>query len=281
MIRIDGLIDAHVHLAMPDVPIGVPVEDLRSLGIAGAVEGGSYGALDYAAAAEHWRGQMPVFVYANVSPRGLRGPRGTWGPPADDPRAVFAATGTRPDGIKLRLGQHPERNDLDDARNARAVAAELGVRLMVHVTGATCDPDDLLALLRPGDVLTHCFCQPPFSLLDGAGKVRRRALEARDRGVMFDLARGAIGHFDPKVAAAAIDQGFAPDFISTDWAIQRDGSQGPNLIETMQEMLGLGMDVGKIIAAVTDAPMRFYGFAQTGAFTVRLSDDLELLGVEP
>ncbi len=193
MIRIDGLIDAHVHLAMPDVPIGVPVTDLRSLGIVGAVEGGSYGALDYAAAAKQWRGQMPVFVYANVSPRGLRGPRGTWGPPADDPRAVFAATGTRPDGIKLRLGQHPERNDLDDARNARAVAAELGVRLMVHVTGATCDPDDLLALLRPGDVLTHCFCRPPFSLLDGAGKVRRRAFEARDRGVMFDLARGAKG----------------------------------------------------------------------------------------
>jgi predicted amidohydrolase len=97
---------------------------------------------------------------------------------------------------------------------------------------------------------------------------------------MFDLARGAIGHFDLRVAAAAIDQGFPPDFISTDWAIQRDGSRGPNLIETMREMLGLGMGLDQIIAAVTVTPMRFYGLTPTGPAAIRLSDTLELLGID-
>jgi predicted amidohydrolase len=82
------------------------------------------------------------------------------------------------------------------------------------------------------------------------------------------------------VAAAAIDQGFPPDFISTDWAIQRDGSRGPNLIETMREMLGLGMGLDQIIAAVTVTPMRFYGLTPTGPAAIRLSDTLELLGID-
>ncbi len=279
MIRLGGLIDAHVHLAAPDVTIGVPIEDFRRIGVVGVVESGSYGVKDFEVAAARWRGQgMPVRVYANVSPFGLRDPRSEWGPPSDDPLSDFQAAGIRPDGVKVRLGQHSGRDDVQDAIRARDAAQALGIRLMVHVTGATCDPDKLLAALRPSDVLTHCFCTAPFSLLDGAGKVRKSAREARGRGVIFDLAHGATGHFDPMVAQAAIAQGFGPDFISTDWANQPHGGRGPDLVTAMRELLELGMSLEDVVTAVTEAPARAYGFAisQPGDESFVEFDDLLL-----
>jgi len=67
---------------------------------------------------------------------------------------------------------------------------------------------------------------------------------------------------------------------STDWAIQRDGSRGPNLIETMRETPRLGMSLDQIIAALTVTPMRFYELTLTGHAMIRLSDTLELLGID-
>ncbi len=280
--RLGGLIDAHVHLAAPDVKIGVPAADHHRLGVVGVVEAGSYGAEQFEAAAAAWRRQIAVRVFASVVPRGLRDPRHAWGPPSDDPLALFARTGIKPDGVKLRLGQSPGRDDLADARNALAAASAFGLRLMVHVTGATCDADALLDALRPGDVLTHCFCTPPFSVLDDTGRVRDSARRARERGVIFDLARGATGHFDPEVARRALAQGFAPDFLSTDWANQPQGHRGPNLIATMRELLHLGMAQEAILAAVTEAPARFYGFTippATNDSFVELTDDFTFVRV--
>ena len=69
----------------------------------------------------------------------------------------------------------------------------------------------ILDLLRPGDILTHCYSGAPniagqFTNIVQDGKLLPAALEAKKRGVHFDVGHGG-GSFDYTVAEAAIAQG--------------------------------------------------------------------------
>jgi dihydroorotase len=268
VIELAGFVDAHVHLATEGAALGVLIEDLRLQGVVAAVDAGTCGAVGYDAAARDWRGLMTVRAFANVVPTGLRGEKADWGEPPDDPLA--ALRGVRPDGVKLRLGESPQRDDLTDLLNARQAAIALGVPLMVHATNARLAPEHLLDALRPGDVLTHCFTRTrgagTFALLDEDGTVRRAARTAQERGVAFDVG-ASLRHFDAEVARRAIAQGFFPDFISSDatsWAFVRrlvpDAPEPLTLAAVARILIEGGLPFERAVAATTIAPAAFFGF---------------------
>jgi dihydroorotase len=74
--------------------------------------------------------------------------------------------------------------------------------------------DLILKKARPGDIHTHVFAQQ-FPILLPDGKLNPILLEARQRGVIFDVGHGA-GSFWFRNAVPAVQQGFVPDSISTD-----------------------------------------------------------------
>jgi dihydroorotase len=74
--------------------------------------------------------------------------------------------------------------------------------------------DLLLKKARPGDIHTHVFAQQ-FPILLPDGKLNPILLEARNRGVIFDVGHGA-GSFWFRNAVPAVKQGFVPDSMSTD-----------------------------------------------------------------
>lgn len=267
MVQLAGFVDAHVHLATEGAPLGVTAEELRSRGVVAAVEAGTSGAVDFDAAAKGWRSAMPVRVFANVVPKGLRGERKSWGEPPPDPLAGLR--GLRPDGVKMRLGESPHRDDLRDLLNAQHAAVALGVPLMVHVTGARLPPESLLDALRPGDILTHCYTRSrgkTFAIVDEDGRVLPAAWSARERGVAFDV--GASGrYFAPEVARAAVGQGFHPAFISSDassWAFLRtivpDMPEPLHIGAVARILVESGMPFEEALAATTTRPAQFYGF---------------------
>ena len=93
---------------------------------------------------------------------------------------------------------------------------------MCHIGGVADRPmmSQVLDLLRPGDILTHCYSGAPNLAGDGTnivqdGKLLPAALEAKRRGVIFDIGHGG-GSFDYTIAEAAIAQGCPPDTISSD-----------------------------------------------------------------
>ncbi len=269
MIELGGFVDAHVHLATDGALLGVQIEDLRLQGVVAAVDAGTCGALGFETAAREWRGEMPCRVFANVVPTGLRGEKATWQDPPDDPLAALA--GLRPDGVKVRLGESPHRDDFCDLVNARAAAAALGVPLMVHVTNARLDPAAMIDALRPGDILTHCFTRSrgagTFSVVDDAGKVLRAAWAARERGVAFDVG-ASLRHFAPEVGQAAVAQGFYPSFISSDatsWAFVRrlvpDAPEPLTIAAVARILVEAGLPFEHAIGATGAEPARFFGFA--------------------
>src|SRR4051794_36228023 len=85
---------------------------------------------------------------------------------------------------------------------------------MIHI-GQTVSPmPKILALLKPGDVVTHTYAPEPNSILDSSGRV---VAEARKRGIWFDVGVGRNGHLWWDVVDRAFKQGFVPYTVSTDW----------------------------------------------------------------
>jgi len=60
-------------------------------------------------------------------------------------------------GIKARIDRDTTRGTgLEPLRRARRLADRVGLPLMVHVGMAPPQLRDIVDLLRPGDILTHC-----------------------------------------------------------------------------------------------------------------------------
>ena len=111
---------------------------------------------------------------------------------------------------------------------------------MVHVIDMGMPLPELLAQLRPGDVVTHCFHGNDGGLLDADERVWPEAFAARERGILFDVGHG-VGSFTWRVARAALAQGFPPDTISSDIHAYNHAGPVHDLPRTLSKLLHLGM----------------------------------------
>lgn len=133
-----------------------------------------------------------------------------------------------------------------------------------------------LALLRQGDVVTYCFRKSPHCIVKD-GRVIDCVVDARARGVLFDLGHGC-GSFDFDVAETAIGCGFLPDTISTDLQAKHL-SQGTrhDLPLVMSKLRAAGMRELDIYKAVTMTPARLIGESEPRGLVTGAIADLTLL----
>ena len=119
--------------------------------------------------------------------------------------------------------------------------------------------EKLLVKMRPGDMHTHMFNDRQLEVINRFnGKLEPYMMEARKRGVLFDLGHGG-GSFLWPVATKAMAQGFAPDTISTDLhssSIMMPESDMPNC---MSKMMNLGMTLQDAILRSTVNPAKAIG----------------------
>ena len=134
---------------------------------------------------------------------------------------------------------------------------------------------DMLEKLAPGDIHTHVYAQH-IPLLDEERKVNDYVVEARERGVIFDLGHGA-GSFWFRIAVPAIEQGFLPDSISTD--LHRDSSLIPNahMPETMSKCLNIGIPLPDVVRRSTVNPAKEIRRPELGTLSVGAEADIAVL----
>ncbi len=159
---------------------------------------------------------------------------------------------------------------------AREVACRTDLPIAVHVSGEEPPLEELLPLLRPGDVMTHCFTGQAQRILDTDGQVRVVVREARSRGVLFDLGHGN-GSFTFAVARSALEQGFIPDTISTDLYYVNRVRPVKDLLTTMSKLLCLGLTLPEVIARTTCAPARILREPSLGTLRAGASADVAVL----
>jgi len=180
-----------------------------------------------------------------------------------DPRECVRVIGSNRDliaGVKVRVGRNADgASGAAPLDIALEVAEETGLPVMAHLDNPPPSRLEVLSRLRRGDILTHCFRPFPNAPVQGDGQIREEVLEARRRGVIFDIGHGG-GSFGFRTAEHMLEAGFLPDVISSD--VHTLSINGPafDQLVTMSKFLMLGVELGAVIRASTAAPANIQTF---------------------
>ena len=284
---VPGLIDLHAHVFTSG--IGIPADELVLYqGTTTAVSAGDAGASTFATYRRYATAQSRtrIFAFVHIANIGLSAfPVGElFTIDFAQTEAAAKALAENADfaiGIKVRMSQNViARHGLEPLKRAIRACELAGTngRVMCHIGGV--ETVDLMSLilqtLRPGDILTHCYSGAPnddgkFTNIVQDGKLLPAALEAKKRGVLFDVGHGG-GSFDYTVAEAAIAQGCPPDTISSDIHVFSGNSAGqPYLTNVMSKFLNMGYSLEQVVTMVTANPAKIinripkHGTLQVGA----------------
>ena len=296
---VPGLIDLHAHIYPYGSAIGIPADELVPFqGTTTMVSAGDAGANNFAAfrrfIVTSTRTRLYAFVHiANIGLSGFPIPElyNVDYARVEDAARTLAENADIAIGIKVRMSENViAKHGLEPLKRAvRACEASgvAGAKVMCHIGGVENRKlmSDILDTLRPKDILTHCYSGAPnlsndFTNIVQDGKLLPAALDAKRRGVSFDVGHGG-GSFDYTVAEAAIAQGAGPDTISSDIHVFSGNSPGmPYLTWVMSKFLNMGFSLEQVVAMATIAPSRAISKdPRLGTLQVGAPGDVTLLEV--
>jgi dihydroorotase len=286
---IPGMIDLHVHVFEGISHYGIPPDPTcLAHGVTTVVDAGSAGADTFPGFRKYVIEVSATRILAqlNISSQGMLSPvigeleELKW---ASVSRALQTIEAHRDLilGIKVRLTRNSivsESAGLEPLYRAREAGDAASLPIMVHPQDAWCSSlDDVLAVMKEGDILTHCFHGRTHGILDDEGKVRRSVRRARERGVLFDVGHGA-GSFNWQVCNRALVEGFAPDTISSDLHVANVNGPVYDLATTVSKFLHLGFSLDDALAKVTAVPAQVIGMpGQIGTLAVGAYGDAAVL----
>ncbi|MBI4876957.1 MAG: amidohydrolase/deacetylase family metallohydrolase [Acidobacteria bacterium] len=282
-----GLIDLHTHCYHGATGLSIEADPIAARsGVTTWVDAGSFG-LDQVEGFRRFvvaPQQARVFGYMHLYPN-LRNPdvdvvqyvR------SEMKRTAEAALKNRDIilGVKVYVGANMNgRYSLDFLKIARELGDRFKLPLMAHISFAPPETPEVMELMRPGDVVTHCFNTHTLGILDSSGNLKPGVKEARARGVLFDVGHGA-GSFNFSVARRALDAGFLPDTISTD--LYNVNLAGPvyDMPTTLSKFLHLGMSLEDVLVRATARPARVISRVPgLGTLEAGSPADISLLAIE-
>ena len=183
-------------------------------------------------------------------------------------------------GVKVQASaSHVGDLDVLPLKLARKAAELTDLPLMVHIGNPPPLLEDVLALLRPGDVVTHAAHGKTGGILGRGGVLLPEVREAAAQGVRFDLGHGSSS-FSFRTAERALDQGFRFETVGTD--LHRGNLDGPvvSLARTMTKLLALGVPLRDVIAAATTAPAQVFALDGFGTIVEGGPANLTLFALE-
>src|SRR5436190_15855109 len=162
------------------------------------------------------------------------------------------------------------------------------------------DPDTILEqvvpLLKPGDIIAHPFTRHPGGFVNRQGKVHAIVKEALARGLKTDVGHGS--HFSFRMARIALDAGIVPDTLGADMHGYNTRVPQPrgtpdshpdkehmffgqtrfSLVSAMSSMLALGLPLEAIVPMVTTHPAKMLGMqGEVGNLKPGVAADVSVL----
>ena len=293
-----GLIDLHAHVFAYGSPIGIPADELIGFqGTTTLVSAGDAGANNISAFRRFIVPQTRcrLFAFVHIANIGLTG-----NPVpelfnldyalVDRAAKAIAENGDLVLGAKVRMSENViAKHGLEPLKRAILACEHSGTsgKVMCHIGGVETPElmSQILDTLRAGDILTHCYTGWPnpagkFTNIVQDGKLLPAALEAKKRGVVFDVGHGG-GSFDYTVAEAAIEQGCPPDVISSDIHVFSGNTPGmPYLSWVMSKFLNMGYSLEQVVAMATVNPAKVINRgAKLGTLQIGAPADISVLEV--
>jgi dihydroorotase len=282
-----GLIDLHTHVYAGATYWGIQPDPVAARsGVTTFVDAGSAGAMTFPGFRELIvrPSRARIFAFLNISYIGL----------APDTHECAVLKWVNPDlcakivnlnrdvirGIKVRMGNTVQPHGLEPMRRALQAAQATELPLMTHIGYGPPTIEEVLGLMRPGDILTHSFTGADMKMVDERGALREAARRAWDNGMVVDIGHGG-GGFAFETAEAVLAAGYRPDVISTD--IHQDSIRGPmfDLPTTLGKFLLLGLSLPEVIERATTRPAQLLGVAgELGTLSPGAYADIALFRLE-
>ena len=231
------------------------------------------------------RSKTRVLVFLHIVGQGMAGEQDT----SDmNPRASAEVALANKDyivGFKAAHYTRPNWIQVDRAVEAGNMAG--GIPVMVDFGGsytvkALSIEELFMKHLRPGDIFTHCFAQlmpaREFIIDTLTGKPKPFVLEARKRGIIFDVGYGGIS-FSYSQAIPAIKSGFYPNTISTDIHTGSYNLAMKDMLTTMSKFLAMGMNLQSVVKASSWTPAQVIHREELGNLSVGTEADIAILGI--
>lgn len=287
-----GLIDLHTHVYWGGTSLGIDAEDFcRRSGVTTAVDTGSAGPGNFMGFRRHVieKSEVRILAYLHVSFAGIYAfSKTTMVGESEEVRmlapaeCVEVAEANRDVivGIKVRCGRHASGTQGWNAlQMALEAADQSGLPLMAHIDHPPPTYEEIVGALRPGDILTHAFRPFPNAPCNAQGAVKEAVIEARRRGVIFDIGHGK-GSFSFRTARAMLAAGFEPDVISSD--VHTLCIEGPayDQVTTMSKFLVMGMSLYDVVKTSTVNPATALRRPELGSLKAGSAGDATVLTVE-
>jgi dihydroorotase len=270
-----GLVDIHAHVFVNAHDMGSHTDDCcRASCVTTLCDAGSAGSSNFAGLRHMLDHEVRTRVraFVNLSAIGITGTaRGGELShfPYADPEGCARTISENPDlaiGVKLRFGPNLVwEYSAEPVKLARRTADMAGgVPMMMHITDSPIPLPELLAHMKPGDIVTHCYHGRAHGIMGQEKQfLLKEVVEAQRAGIIFDCAHGR-NHFNFRMIERALDQGFLPDTISTDLTLTT-ATRGPvwDLPTTMTKLLHFGMSLEEVVRRATASPARIMGYEGT------------------
>lgn len=256
-----GLIDPHTHVfvgsnsGFADGFSSVSPDDITlKAGITTVVDAGTSGWRNFPVFKKNVidRSKTRVLSFLNIAGSGMTGYPSEENMGDMDARMTALVIEQFPDiivGVKIGHYRGADWAPFDRAIEAGHIAK---VPLFVECHLPLLPLEGILDRLRPGDIFSHTFCSASdrTCILDEAGIIRPSVLEAKEKGVRFDVGHGgAMFHFD--IAVPAMEQGLLPDSFGSDLHRYSMNSGMKNMLNIMSKYLNMGMALKDIIFRAT------------------------------
>ena len=286
-----GLVDIHVHVYAGTGEPGSYAGDNSlypdgytfRVGVTTVADAGCAGWRNFEDFKQHVidRSKTRVLAFLNIVGHGMRGSK--FENDLSDMEAKPAAEMAQKHkgliiGIKTAHYAGPEWTPVEHAVEAGTIA-----NIPVMVDFGTNRPERPMSelvtkKLRPGDIYTHMY-SGLRNEQDESGHVNPAMLEARKRGVIFDVGHGG-GSFAWRIAVPAIKEGFLPDSISTDIHIGSMNSGMKDMLNLMSKFLAMGLSLDDVVARSTWNPAREIHQDDLGNLSVGAPADVAVLRLE-
>jgi dihydroorotase len=254
-----GLIDIHAHYDAQGASLNLnPDHNALRYGVTTAVDAGSSGWKNFESFKSKVIDQSKtrVLAFLNIVGAGMYGSKVEDDVAEMDAKAAAEMVRKHPSilvGIKTAHFQPPTWDAVDRAVEAARLSNTV-VMVDFHPKPGRGYRELILEHMRPGDIHTH-FYGRLTPQLDADKNVQPYMLEARRKGILFDVGHGS-GSLWFRIAVPAIKQGFLPDTISTDLHKSSVMLPRATMINVMSKFLAMGLTLDQVIERSTINPAK-------------------------
>ena len=256
-----GLIDFHMHAFLYGHLLSVDADAVaHQSGTTTFIDGGSAGSLHFMAFREYIirQANSNILAFLNISAIGQTtdGVAGLSFHDNDNDELLHLASAeaviekNRDIIVGIKVRAYTGLKNLLPMARARELADRVKLPILVHLAPAPPTFKELLPYLKGGDIITHPYHGGATTILDENARVLPEYREARERGIEVDLGLDRF-HCDFTIMKTCFDQGFIPDYISTDLAATNIDTIVFDMPTTISKVVACGMPIADAIARST------------------------------